>query len=63
MVCKNMKEYVIATPDLRNLEIFWNQIRMEHAQFIRGLLDPTECELMEMADYLRIPEQAQKGRD
>lgn len=37
----------ISMPDLRNLEIFWNQIMMEHAEFIRGLLDPTECELIE----------------
>lgn len=29
---------------------FWNQIMMEHAEFIRGLLDPTECELMAAAD-------------
>ncbi len=36
--------------DDRNVEIFWNQIMMEHAEFIRGLLDPTEEELMEMAD-------------
>ena len=40
----------ILAPDLRNLEIFWNQIMMEHAQFIRGLLDPTECELIKAAD-------------
>lgn len=40
----------ITAPDLRNLEIFWNQIMMEHARFIRGLLDPTECELMDKAD-------------
>lgn len=33
----------ISVPDLRNMEIFWNQIMMEHAQFIRWLLDPTEC--------------------
>lgn len=26
----------ISAPDLKNLEIFWNQIMMEHAQFIRG---------------------------
>jgi len=25
---------------------FWNQIMMEHAQFIRGLLDPSEAELI-----------------
>lgn len=31
-------------------EKFWNQIMMEHALFIRGLLDPTEVELIETAD-------------
>lgn len=36
--------------DMQNLEVFWNQIMMEHAQFIRGLLDPTEEELIEKAD-------------
>lgn len=36
--------------DERNVEAFWDQIMMEHAQFIRGLLDPTEEELIEMAD-------------
>lgn len=34
----------------RNVEAFWNQIMMEHAEFIRGLLDPTEEELIETAD-------------
>lgn len=34
----------------RETEEFWNQIMMEHAEFIRGLLDPTEYELMESAD-------------
>ena len=55
----------ITAPDLRNLEIFWNQIMMEHAQFIRGLLDPTECELMDKADgfakdYCRLLEAARE---
>lgn len=31
-------------------EIFWNNIMMQHAQFIRGLLDPTEKELISTAD-------------
>lgn len=31
-------------------EQFWNQIMMEHAQFIRGLLDPCETELYDAAD-------------
>ena len=30
----------IFVPDRSNVERFWNQIMMEHAQFIRGLLDP-----------------------
>lgn len=55
----------ITAPDLRNLEIFWNRIMMEHAQFIRGLLDPTECELIETAggfaeDYCRLLEEARQ---
>lgn len=29
---------------------FWNRIMMEHACFIRGLLDPTENQLMDTAD-------------
>ncbi len=34
----------------KSAEMFWNRIMMEHAQFIRGFLDPTECELMNSAD-------------
>lgn len=49
--------------DLRGDEVFWNQIMMEHAQFIRGLLDPCECELMKAADgfvkdYCRLLDEA-----
>lgn len=55
----------ITAPDIRNMEIFWNQIMMEHAQFIRGLLDPTECKLMETAggfaeDYCRLLKEARE---
>lgn len=35
---------------VREDERFWNQIMMEHAQFIRGLLDPCETELFCAAD-------------
>lgn len=31
-------------------EIFWNRIMAEHAKFIRGLLDPTEEQLFEIAN-------------
>ena len=57
----------ISPAGIRELEIFWNQIMMEHAQFIRGLLDPTECELIRTADdfagdYKRLLEEA-RDRD
>ena len=57
----------IPEKDLRGMETFWNQIMMEHAQFIRGLLDPTECELLDTADgfakdYCRLLKEA-KDRD
>lgn len=38
--CQSMKE----------IECFWNQIMMEHAMFIRGLLDPCETELIDSAN-------------
>lgn len=40
----------IRSNDLLSMEKFWNRIMMEHALFIRGLLDPTEEELIETAD-------------
>lgn len=52
---------------LRMQEDFWNQIMMEHAQFIRGLLDPSEEQLIETAndfamDYEKLLETA-RARD
>ncbi|MBQ7840915.1 MAG: DUF2935 domain-containing protein [Lachnospiraceae bacterium] len=46
-------------------EVFWNQIMMEHALFIRGLLDPTEEALIGTADefakeYKALLEEAKK---
>ena len=51
------------SPDLRGSELFWNQIMMEHALFIRGLLDPGEDALITTADgfaadYRRLLETA-----
>lgn len=45
--------------ELRDSELFWNQIMMEHSLFIRGLLDPSEEELVKSAngfaeDYRRL---------
>lgn len=55
----------ISASGIKELEMFWNQIMMEHALFIRGLLDPTECELINMADefagdYQRLLEEARE---
>ena len=35
---------------MKEVECFWNRIMMEHAMFIRGLLDPCETELFNSAD-------------
>lgn len=35
---------------MKETECFWNQIMMEHAMFIRGLLDPSETALFDSAD-------------
>ena len=40
----------ICMESMKETECFWNQIMMEHALFIRGLLDPTETELLHSAD-------------
>lgn len=34
---------------MQDMECFWNQIMMEHALFIRGLLDPSEGKLIDTA--------------
>lgn len=51
--------------NIRGNEVFWNQIMMEHALFIRGLLDPCEEKLIETADdfakdFKRLLEQARE---
>lgn len=40
----------IMPENMKQIELFWNQIMMEHALFIRGLLDPSEVELINAAD-------------
>lgn len=36
--------------DVKAMELFWNRIMLEHALFIRGLLEPTEGELINTAN-------------
>lgn len=40
----------VSRKTLLQTEDFWNQIMMEHALFIRGLLDPSEGDLIETAN-------------
>lgn len=40
----------ICRESMKETECFWNQIMMEHALFIRGLLDPSEEKLINSAD-------------
>ena len=59
------KNQCISSENMLKTEQFWNQIMMEHALFIRGLLDPTECELVETADkfagdYCRLLEEVRQ---
>lgn len=49
-VCRLESDGDLDPQTMGKLEQFWNQIMMEHAQFIRGLLDPVENELIETAD-------------
>ena len=40
----------LSEESMKKVECFWNQIMMEHALFIRGLLDPTETQLFNGAN-------------
>ena len=42
----------IEEEDMVKVELFWDQIMMEHSLFIRGLLDPSENELISTANQL-----------
>lgn len=44
------KEEVNAQREAYEQELFWNRIMAEHSKFIRGLLDPTEDELIQTAN-------------
>ncbi|MGN0549175.1 MAG: DUF2935 domain-containing protein [Acutalibacteraceae bacterium] len=53
---------------MRETESFWNRIMMEHAMFIRGLLDPSETELFCSADdfakkYCKLLESCRRAQN
>lgn len=49
-VCNLENDMNFNRQSMRQVEQFWNRIMMEHALFIRGLLDPTENELIKASD-------------
>lgn len=58
----------IAPKSIKETELFWNRIMMEHALFIRGLLDPTEVDLINTAnnfaqEYQQLLTTAQNATD
>ena len=64
-VVELMNQQTPSYQDLMKTENFWNQIMMEHALFIRGLLDPSEDALIQTADrftmeYKELLEKARK---
>ncbi|MDO4314849.1 MAG: DUF2935 domain-containing protein [Oscillospiraceae bacterium] len=49
-LCSAEREGRLDIQTMRETETFWNQIMMEHALFIRGLLDPAEGALVETSN-------------
>lgn len=62
------KEAIEVERDAYELEFFWNRQMAEHAKFIRGLLDPTENELINTAndfgkEFDQLTEEAKAAMD
>lgn len=60
-----MQNRRVSHKSLKETEEFWNRIMMEHALFIRGLLDPSEEQLIDTADefaqeYKKLLEMARR---
>jgi hypothetical protein len=62
------KDGDITCQSMKEIECFWNRIMMEHAMFIRGLLDPSETDLFKSADmfaedYSELLENCRNAQD
>jgi hypothetical protein len=79
-IMREAKLYLSMVQRLQNMEMinlekealeqesFWNRIMAEHSKFIRGLLDPTEEELIQKANYFgnefdQLSEEAKAAMD
>jgi len=65
---QNLEKGMPIDDNVKATELFWDQIMMEHALFIRGLLDPTENALIRKAndfahEYDDLLEQARTAAD
>jgi hypothetical protein len=61
-------EAAVTRQEAMEQEIFWNRIMAEHAKFIRGLLDPTENDLILTAnnfgnEFDQLTEEAKAAMD
>lgn len=48
------RDAIDTSEEMIEQEIFWNRIMAEHSKFIRGLLDPTEIELIDTAEKFGV---------
>ena len=54
LLSKVEKRFIFTNNYLYEQELFWNNIMKEHAEFIRGLLDPSEEDLILTADKYAV---------
>ncbi len=62
------REEVILEREAYDQEVFWNRIMAEHSKFIRGLLDPTENDLINIAnnfgnEFDKLEEESKEAMD
>lgn len=62
------REQIDVAKEIYEQELFWNRIMAEHSKFIRGLLDPTEEDLFNMAnnfgkEFDQLTEDVKKAMD
>ena len=54
LLSKIERREILSLQEFYEQELFWNNIMMEHAEFIRGLLDPSEKKLILTADQFAM---------
>jgi len=67
-IIRKLQNRISIERDILEQEVFWNRIMAEHSKFIRGLLDPTENELIDVAnnfsnEFDRLTQEAKAAMD